>query len=164
MKSDDGTSPFLGVSLVQYDKDEKPVKMSAIRKEEQLHSHPNLGERRQTEVYVITSGAAALNVVKGGQSRVQILKEGDLAVVGPGVLHCINSIVGEYEHIVTQVPSAFQYGFAFKEIKEPPKDYNAKALEEEARTELLTYKNQPVTEQNKSPLEKILKLFERFVK
>ena len=59
-------------------------------------------------------------------------------------LHSSNStltILGEYEHIVAQVPSAFQYGFGFKSIVEPPEDYDKEALEDKARQELLEYKN-----------------------
>ena len=125
--SSDGKSPFVGVSLVQTD-EKRPIKMSELRKEEKLHAHPNLDEKRQTEIYVITSGAAALNVVKEGKSCVKILREGELAVVGPGVSHCVNSILGEYEHIVAQVPSAFQYGFSFKSIVETPDDYDEDTL------------------------------------
>lgn len=139
LQSSNQDTPFIGVSMVQFD-DLKPKKMREIRKEEKLHAHPNLEEKRQTEIYVISSGAAALNVVKGGESKVQILKEGDLAVVGPGVMHCINSILGEYEHIVAQVPSAFQYGFSFKSIVEPPDDYDEGRLEEEALEKLEEYK------------------------
>ena len=131
----DGKTPFIGVSMVQTD-EKRPIKMSEIRKEEVLHSHPNLEEKRQTEMYLVTSGAAALNVVKNGKTCVKILKEGELAVVGPGVAHCVNSILGEYEHIVAQLPSAFQYGFGFKSSVEPPADYNKEDLENQAIKEL----------------------------
>ena len=127
LASTDGTSPFVGVSIVQDDR-HKVVHMSEVRSEEKLHAHPNLEEKRQTEIYLITSGAAALNVVKDGKSQVKILHEGDLAVVGPGVAHSINSIAGEYEHIVSQVPSAFQYGFSFKQSIDEPSDYNEEEL------------------------------------
>lgn len=127
LASTDGTSPFIGVSIVQDDR-HKVVHMSEVRSEEKLHAHPNLEEKRQTEIYLITSGAAALNVVKDGKSQVKILHEGDLAVVGPGVAHSINSIAGEYEHIVSQVPSAFQYGFSFKQSIDEPSDYNEEEL------------------------------------
>lgn len=126
-----GETPFIGVSMVQM-QEEKPMKMSDIRAEEKLHSHPNLDEKRQTEVYLVTSGAAALNVVKDGKATIKLLKEGDLAVVSPGVAHCVNSVKGEYEHICAQVPSAFQYGFGFKQIVEPPSDYNEERLTQEA--------------------------------
>lgn len=129
--SSTGKTPFIGVSLVQTD-EHKVFPMAQIRSEEKLHAHPNLEDKRQTEIYLITSGAAALNVVKDGKSCIKILKEGDLAIVGPGVSHCVNSILGEYEHIVAQVPSAFQYGFNFKCIVDVPEDYNQKELEEKA--------------------------------
>lgn len=138
--SSDGKTPFIGVSMVQTDK-EDPISMSEIRKEEKLHMHPNLEEKRQTEIYMVTSGAAALNIVRNGKSQVKILKEGDLAVVGPGVAHCINSIIGEYEHIVAQVPSAFQYGFGFKAIVTPPDDYDTDLLQKEAFDALIEAKN-----------------------
>lgn len=127
LASSNGKAPFVGVSMVQTD-EKRPIKMSELRKEEKLHAHPNLEEKRQTEMYVVTSGAAALNVVKEGKSCVKILREGELAVVGPGVAHCINSILGEYEHIVAQVPSAFQYGFSFKSTVDAPEDYDEDAL------------------------------------
>ncbi len=133
--STEGKTPFIGVSMVQTD-EKRPIKMSELRREEKLHAHPNLEEKRQTEIYVITSGAAALNVVKEGKSCVKILKEGELAVVGPGVSHCVNSILGEYEHIVAQVPSAFQYGFSFKSIVDNPDDYDESELQKAAFEEL----------------------------
>ena len=131
VSSTEGTTPFIGVSMVQFD-DKRPISMSDIRKEEVLHSHPNLAEKRQTEIYLVTSGAAALNVVRNGKSQVKILKEGELAVVSPSVSHCVNSILGEYEHIVAQVPSAFQYGFGFKQTVNPPEDYDTERLKQEA--------------------------------
>lgn len=129
--SSKGKTPFIGVSMVQSD-EEKIIKMSDIRREEKLHTHPNLDERRQAEIYMITSGSAALNLIRDGKSCIKVLKEGDLAVVAPGVAHCINSIKGEYEHIVTQIPSAFQYGFGFKQLVEPPSDFNEEKLYSEA--------------------------------
>ena len=141
LSSSEGNTPFVGVSMVQYD-DKKAIPIKSIRSEEKLHAHPNLEEKRQTEIYVISSGAAILNVVKNGQSKTQLLKEGDLAVVGPGVLHCVNSILGEYEHIVTQVPSAFQYGFGFKQIVDPPADYDEQRLLKEAMEELENYQKE----------------------
>ena len=140
LANNEGKTPFIGTSLVQTDEN-KVFAMSEIRKEEKLHAHPNLEEKRQTEVYLITSGAAALNVVKNGKSCVKILKQGELAVVGPGVQHCVNSILGEYEHIVVQIPSAFQYGFSFKSIVEPPEDYNEEQLKQEAFKNLYELQN-----------------------
>ena len=89
-----------------------------------LHKHPNNAEKRQTEIYMITSGAAALVVVRNGKPEIKILKEGDLAVIDAGVEHCVNSVLGEYEQIVVQVQSAFQYGFDFKCITPEPEGYN----------------------------------------
>ena len=40
--------------------------------------------------------------------------------------------MGEYEQIVTQLPSAFQYGFGFKKTVDLPQGYDQKALEKEA--------------------------------
>lgn len=140
MQSEDGNSPFVGVSMVQLD-DEEIVPMSALRKGEKLHSHPNRADKRQTEIYLVTSGAAALNVVKDGKSQIKILKEGDLAVISPSVMHSVNSVAGEYEHVCAQVPSAFQYGFNFKEIVEHlPEDYDETRLGEQAKQELEEYK------------------------
>ncbi len=135
ISSQDGTTPFIGVSMVQRDK-KGPVAMKDIRKEEKLHVHPNREDRRQTEVYLVTSGAAALNVVKNGKSSILIIKEGELAIVDPGVPHCVNSILGEYEHIVVQVPSAFQYGFEFKQDVKKPDDYDEETLTRLAFEEL----------------------------
>ena len=117
--------------MVQTDKI-GPIAISELRKEEKLHSHPNFAEKRQTEVYLVTSGMAALNIVKDGKSQIKILKEGELAIVEAGVAHCINSVLGEYEHIVTQVPSAFQYGFGFKQNVDEPSDYDTQRLTQEA--------------------------------
>ncbi len=130
--SSKGQTPFLGASLVQTD-DENIYAMSDLRKDEKLHKHPNLAEKRQTEMYLITSGAAALIVVKEGKPEIKILKEGDLAVIDPGVEHCVNSVIGEYEHIVAQVPSAFQYGFGFKCITKEPENFNKEAFTQEAK-------------------------------
>ena len=72
---------------------------------------------------------------------IKILKEGDLAVISPSVMHSVNSVAGEYEHVCAQVPSAFQYGFNFKEIVEHlPEDYDETRLGEQAKQELEEYK------------------------
>lgn len=133
--SSNDKTPFLGVSLVQAE-DENVYAMSDLRKGEKLHKHPNSSERKQTEMYLITSGAAALIVVKDGKPEVKILKEGDLAVIDPGVEHCVDSVLGEYEHIVAQVPSAFQYEFEFKCITEEPEGFNKEAFTNEAKQTL----------------------------
>ncbi len=130
-QSTDGKTPFVGISMVQTDEN-RSIAMSELRKEEKLHTHPNLAEKRQSEIYLVTSGAAALNIIKDGKSTIKVLKEGDMAVVDPGVAHCVNSILGEYEHIVAQVPSAFQYGFGFKMNVDIPDDYDEQRLQNEA--------------------------------
>ena len=131
LSSSKGITPFVGVSMVQTDEN-KVFSMDDLRRDERLHSHPNLNEKRQTELYMITSGAAALIVVKEGKPQIRIIKEGDLAVVGAGVSHCVAGVLGEYEHIVAQVPSAFQYGYGFKLISEPPIGYDDKSLKQES--------------------------------
>lgn len=55
-------------------------------------------------------------------------------------MHSVNSVAGEYEHICAQVPSAFQYGFSFKQIVDPPKDYDEARLTGIAKEELAEYK------------------------
>lgn len=135
LMSKNGQTPFIGASLVQTN-DENVYSMSDLRKGEQLHKHPNVSERRQTEMYLITSGAAALIIVKDGKPEIKILKEGDLAVIDPGVEHCVNSVLGEYEQIVAQVPSAFQYGFEFKCISKEPEGFDKEAFTNEAKTAL----------------------------
>lgn len=112
--SSDGKSQSIGVSLVQYDKSDV-AEISKIRKGEQLHSHPNREDARQSEVYLITRGSAALGINQNGKLETKILNAGDLVVIEPGVEHFVTAVKGEYEHIVTQVPSVFQYGFEFKQ-------------------------------------------------
>jgi mannose-6-phosphate isomerase-like protein (cupin superfamily) len=138
LSSTKGQTPFIGVSMVQTDK-KRAMPMKEIRSEEILHAHPNLEEKRQTEIYIVTSGAAALNVIKDGKSKIELLRQGEMAVVGPGVEHCVNSVLGEYEHIAIQVPSAFQYGFNFKVPVTPPEDYDESILQKEALEALNEY-------------------------
>ena len=132
LTNESGKTPFIGTSLVQTD-EERVFAMDELRKGEKLHKHPNNAEKRQTEIYMITSGAAALVVVRNGKPEVKILKEGDLAVIDAGVEHCINSVLGEYEQIVVQVPSAFQYGFDFKRETPEPDGYSKEAFTKEAQ-------------------------------
>lgn len=141
LNSSDGKTPFIGVSLVQAD-DKNIYEMSELRKGEKLHKHPNLAEKRQTEMYLITSGAAALTIIKNGKPTIKILKEGDLAIIAPAVEHCVNSVLGEYEQIVAQVPSAFQYGFDFKCLSEEPEGYNEQELMQSAKSELEKIKDE----------------------
>ncbi len=135
LTNDKGKTPFIGTSLVQTD-EQRVFPMDELRKGEKLHKHPNRAEKRQTEIYMITSGAAALVVVRNGKPEIKILKEGDLAVIDAGVEHCINSVIGEYEQIVVQVPSAFQYGFDFKCETPEPEGYSKEAFTKESKLAL----------------------------
>ncbi len=141
LKSGGEKTPFIGVSLVQADED-NIYEMSELRKGEKLHRHPNLEERKQTEMYLITSGAAALTIIKNGKPKIKILKEGDLAIIAPAVEHCVNSVLGEYEQIVAQVPSAFQYGFDFKCIAKEPEGYNEADMVKKAKVRLRKIKHE----------------------
>ena len=129
-------STSIGTSIVQSDRTE-PTPMSALREGEHLHTHPGYKDKSQTEIYMITSGSAALTVVRNGKPQIKILREGELAVIPPKTPHCVNSVMGEYEQVVSQIPSCFQYGFGFKEMVELPQGYSEEQLTEEARKELL---------------------------
>ena len=129
-------APSIGTSIVQADKS-MPTPMSKLRKGEHLHTHPGQADRSQTEIYVVTSGSAALTVVRNGVPQIKVLREGEMAVIPPNTPHCVNSVMGEYEQVVSQIPSAFQYGLAFKQNYDLPQGYTEEALEEQARKELL---------------------------
>lgn len=133
-------APSIGTSIVQANKQE-PTPMSNLRKGEHLHTHPGDENRSQTEIYMVTSGSAALTVVRDGVPQVKILKEGELAVIPPKTPHCVNSVMGEYEQVVSQIPSAFQYGLAFKEGMELPEGYTEEQMVELARKELKAAQN-----------------------
>lgn len=137
LASTKGDSPFLGVSFVQCGDGLHSI--HDIRQGEALHSHPALETKKQSEIYMITSGAAALTVVKDDKPQISILEEGDLAIIGPGVKHCINSVMGEYEQVVTQVPSSFQYGFGFKQQEKYPAGFDESTLDLEAAKKLNNY-------------------------
>ena len=128
-------TPFIGTSFVNCN-DEGIFPIDLIRQGEALHSHPGMEDRKQTEVYLITNGASALTVVKDDDPKINILKEGDLVVVGPRVKHCIHSVKGEYEHIAVQIPSAFQYGFSFKRPENFPEGFDTTVLDKEAAEKL----------------------------
>lgn len=130
-----GETPSVGVSMVQAN-EERIYDIDELRKGEVLHSHPDLPDKHQTELYLITSGTAIMNIVKDGKTQLLKLKQGDLAVIQPGVQHCVNSVKGEYEQIVVQIPSAFQYGFGFKQNAKLPEDYNIDELKNKAKKEL----------------------------
>lgn len=126
----------IGTSIVQADRSE-PTPMSKLRKGEQLHTHPGFADKSQTEIYMITSGSAALTVVRDGVPKIKVLREGELAVIPPNTPHCVNSVMGEYEQVVSQIPSAFQYGLGFKQAYDLPSGYSQEKLEEDAKQELL---------------------------
>ena len=89
---------------------------------------------------MVTSGSAALTVVRDGIPQIKILKAGELAVIPPNTPHCVNSVMGEYEQVVSQIPSAFQYGLVFKQNCDLPAGYSEEALEQQARKELMEEK------------------------
>ena len=126
----------IGTSIVQADRNE-PTPMSKLRKGEHLHTHPGMHDKSQTELYMITSGSAALTVVRDGVPKIKILREGELAVIPPNTPHCVNSVMGEYEQVVSQIPSAFQYGLSFKQNYDLPYGYTEQGLEEQAKQELM---------------------------
>ncbi len=130
------TTPSIGTSIVQANQ-KAPTPMSAIRDGEHLHTHPGDEDRSQSEIYMVTSGSAALTVVRDGVPKVKILKEGELVVIPPKTPHCVNSVMGEYEQVVSQIPSAFQYGLAFKEMMDLPEGYTEDQMVELARKELI---------------------------
>ncbi|MBR2525472.1 cupin domain-containing protein [bacterium] len=130
-------APSIGTSIVQADRKE-PTPMSKLRKGEHLHTHPGFSDKSQTELYVVTSGSAALTVVRNGVPQIKVLREGEMAVIPPNTPHCVNSVMGEYEQVVSQIPSAFQYGLAFKQNYDLPYGYTEQGLEEQARKELLS--------------------------
>ena len=114
----DGGVPFsIGVSSVVYDdlNEEKPTCFKDIRQSECLHKHPDEPNKWQKEVYYILGGSASLLTVEDGNIKIKVLNQGDMAVINPGVPHCMMALKGRYEHMVFQVPSAFQYGFALKQ-------------------------------------------------
>jgi hypothetical protein len=93
-----------------------PVPFTRLRPAETLHRHPVVeGEQKQTEVYLVTRGRGALLSLVEGRPVLSLLHAGDMAVLEPGVVHCVLAVDGDYEQLVVQVPSAFQYGFRFKE-------------------------------------------------
>lgn len=130
------SAPSVGTSIVQANQKE-PTPMSKLRKGECLHTHPGFADKSQTEIYMITSGSAALTVVRDGVPKIKVLREGELAVIPPNTPHCVNSVMGEYEQVVSQIPSAFQYGFGFKQNYDLPYGYTHEALEEQAKKELM---------------------------
>lgn len=140
MSTKDGKTMNMGTSIVQSDI-ETPVDMRKLHSSERLHKHPAKDDRAQSEIYLVTSGCAALNILKDGKPTVKLIKQGEVVVINPGVVHCVNSVIGEYEQLVSQIPSAFQYGFGFKEEVDE-NGYDMNALTKEASSELLEAKKE----------------------
>ena len=140
MSTKDGKTMNMGTSIVQSDI-ETPVDMRKLHSSEKLHKHPARDDKAQSEIYLVTSGCAALNILKDGKPTVKLIKQGEVVVINPGVVHCVNSVIGEYEQLVSQIPSAFQYGFGFKEEVDE-NGYDMNALTQEATSELLEAKKE----------------------
>ena len=113
LASEDFETLSVGVSIVQTNK-KGPQKMSEVHSTEALHKHINEENKKQKEVYLVTNGEAVLELIQDGKPTYKTLKEGELFIVEAGAFHCVKEILGEYEHVCIQVPSAFQYGFEFK--------------------------------------------------
>jgi hypothetical protein len=93
----------------------EPAPFKDIRPAEVIHRHPVNADKKQTEVYTVNSGKAVLLSMQNDKPCLSFLEPGDMAVISPGVAHCVLAVQGDYEHMCFQVPSAFQYGFLFKE-------------------------------------------------
>jgi hypothetical protein len=108
--------PFtVGVSEVKSPKTyTEPAPFRDIRPGERIHRHPVREDKKQTEAYLVTGGEAAMLTIRQGKPYLTFMKPGDMAVISPGIAHCVLAMNGDYEHICFQVPSAFQYGFLFK--------------------------------------------------
>ncbi len=111
------SDPFtVGVSTVRAEaRPEGPRPFHDIRPAETLHRHPVSEGATQTEAYLVSKGSGALLVLRDGKPVLHLLQEGDMAVLEPGVMHAVMAVAGDYEQLVFQVPSTFQYGFRFKE-------------------------------------------------
>lgn len=109
--------PFtVGVSYVKAKKAfDEPVDFHELRAQEKIHRHPAREGKRQTEAYVVNKGSAVLLTIVNGKPHFNYMKSGDMAVISPDVAHCVLAASGDYEHMCFQVPSAFQYGFLFKD-------------------------------------------------
>jgi hypothetical protein len=125
--------PFtVGVSTVAAKKTcIEPVDFKELRPGEGLHQHPVRDDKRQTEAYLVTGGTAAILTLCKGKPQITYLNAGDMAVINPGVTHAVIAADGPYEHLCFQIPSAFQYGFLFKDIQQ----YESFSLNEERLVE-----------------------------
>ena len=109
--------PFtVGVSYVNAKKPYmEPTDFHKLRPQEKIHRHPIREEKKQTECYLVNKGKAVLLTMKDDKPQLNFMEAGDMAVIDPGVAHCVLAVSGDYEHLCYQVPSAFQYGFLFKD-------------------------------------------------
>lgn len=64
---------------------------------------------------MVHKGSGALLTLRDGKPVLHLLAAGDMAILEPGVMHSVLAVNGDYEQLVFQVPSTFQYGFRFKE-------------------------------------------------
>ncbi len=111
------SEPFtVGVSTVRAEAGSSgPRAFREIRPAETLHRHPVSQGASQTEAYLVHRGSGALLTLRDGKPVLHLLAAGDMALVEPGVMHSVLAVNGDYEQLVFQVPSTFQYGFRFKE-------------------------------------------------
>ena len=91
---------------------------NSVRPAEKIHRHRQINNPNNslTEIYLLTQGNAIMYTIIGNKIRYNEIKEGEMAIIPPLVQHGITAISGEYEHLCTQTPSVFQYGFSFKNI------------------------------------------------
>jgi len=67
--------------------------------------HPTRdGYKKQTEIYIITHGRAAILALVAGRPQLLILGPGDMAVMAADTTHKVMAVRKPYEHIVPQVP------------------------------------------------------------
>ncbi|MFH1791151.1 MAG: HAD-IA family hydrolase, partial [Candidatus Omnitrophota bacterium] len=108
--------PLIGVSRVSSTADSGATLFTRIRPAERFHVHPvREGGGKQAEVYLVTKGLAAMTFMRNGIPVLEYLHPGDMVAVEPGTIHEILAVQTPYEHLVIQIPTAFQYGLLFKE-------------------------------------------------
>ncbi|MEI6631189.1 MAG: ARMT1-like domain-containing protein, partial [bacterium] len=115
-------APIIAVSRVSwFTSEEQSVDFSTIiRQSELLRQHPmREGAKKQLEVYIAVEGRMGLLIMKDGKPYLCVLNPGDMAFIQPGIIHKILVVGTPYEHLVVQVPGAFQYGLWFKEEVSP---------------------------------------------
>lgn len=102
-----------GVSIIRYDKDTagKWIYFDKIRQTETYHKHPD----KFIEIYYVEEGMMALAFLEDGEIKINIMGPGDMMIVKDALPHAVLAAKGPYRHVAVQLPSAFQYGFEFKE-------------------------------------------------